>query len=243
MNKHNLFANVRFVLSRTSHPGNIGAAARAMKTMGFSDLRLVTPALYPDPRAEARATGALDVLNGAQVCASLDEALHGAALTAGFTARRRDTSPGDYTPREAMPELLARARTQPVALLFGNEKNGLANNELEKCQLRIFIPTNPDYTSLNLGSAVQVAAYEMRLALLGDTAVPGPEEEPLAAHEDLEGFYAHLERVLVRTGFLDPASPKRLMPRLRRLFGRARPRQDEANILRGILTEIEKSLR
>ena len=243
MNKPESFSGVRFVLARTSHPGNIGAAARAMKTMGFGDLRLVTPALYPDPRAEARATGALDVLNGARVCASLDEALQGAALTAGFSARRRDTSPGDYTPREAMPELAARARHQPVALLFGNETNGLSNAELERCQLRIFIPTNPEYTSLNLGAAVQVAAYEMRLALSGEQPVPGPEEEPLALHEDLEGFYAHLERVLVRVGFLDPASPKRLMPRLRRLLGRARPRRDEANILRGILTEIEKSLR
>jgi len=242
MNKPDPFSNLRFVLSHTSHPGNIGAAARAMKTMGMSSLILVEPRYFPDPAAEARASGALDVLEGARVCATLDEALEGSALVAGFTARKRDVGPGDYTLREAAPELAERARSQPVALLFGNETSGLSNAEMDRCQMRVSIPSNPVYSSLNLGSAVQVAAYELRMALL-EEAVPSEEPaEVLATSDEMEGFYRHLEQTLYRTEFLDPAQPKKLMSRLRRMFARARPRKDEANILRGILTAVDKAI-
>lgn len=242
MNKPDPFSNLRIVLSHTSHPGNIGAAARSMKTMGLGHLYLVAPRYYPDPAADARASGAIDVLNRAKVCATLDEALEGTALVAGLTARRRDVGPGDYTLREAAPELAARARTQPVALLFGNETSGLSNAELGKCQMRVSIPTDPDYSSLNLGSAVQVAAYELRLALLGTEVRQEEPTEELATSGEMEGFYHHLEQTLYRTEFLDPAYPKKLMSRLRRLFARARPRKDEANILRGILTAVDKAI-
>lgn len=243
MNKPDPFSNLRIVLSHTSHPGNIGAAARSMKTMGLSRLYLVAPRYFPDPAAAARASGAIDVLNGARVCATLDEALEGAALVAGLTARRRDVGPEDYALREAAAELATRARAQPVALLFGNETSGLSNAELGKCQMRVSIPANPDYSSLNLGSAVQVAAYELRLALLGNEAQPEEIAEDLATSEEMEGFYRHLEQTLYRTEFLDPRYPKKLMSRLRRLFARAHPRKDEANILRGILTAVDKAIK
>lgn len=242
MNKPDPFSNLRIVLSHTSHPGNIGAAARSMKTMGLSNLYLVEPRYFPDPAAEARASGAIDVLNDAKVCATLEEALEGAALVAGLTARRRDVGPEDYTLREAAPELAERARTQPVVLLFGNETSGLSNAEMDKCQMRVSIPTNPEYSSLNLGSAVQVVSYELRMALLGNDIQPEEPAEELATSEEMEGFFRHLEQTLYRTEFLDPRYPKKLMSRLRRMFSRARPRKDEANILRGILTAVDKSI-
>ena len=225
--------NIRVVLSHTSHPGNIGAAARAMKTMGLNNLFLVNPKRFPDAMADAMASGANDVLLNAVVCASLEQALQGAVLVVGLTARHRDLSHAMLTLRQAAPQILERACDAPVALLFGTEMSGLSNAELEKCQLLITIPVNPEYSSLNLAAAVQVVAYELRTC--GIVTEPISKDFPLAAFDDVERFYEHLERTLVEIDFLDPLDPRRLMTRLRRLFARARMEKEEVNILRGIL--------
>jgi tRNA/rRNA methyltransferase len=237
---------IRIVLSHTSHPGNIGAAARAMKTMGLSRLTLVNPKRYPDNEAIARAAGAEDILVHASVCESLDAALADTVLAVAISARHRNLGPLPMQAREAAPEILAQAATGEVALVFGNETAGLSNAEVQRCQRTVFIPANPDYTSLNLGSAVQLLSYELRLAAF-DGRPPVvtkavPFASPLATNEDIERFYAHLERVMVTTEFLDPQQPKRLLPKLRRLFGRAEPERDEINILRGILDAVERKL-
>src|SRR5512139_1447001 len=158
-----MFDNIRIVLSHTSHPGNIGAAARAMKTMGLRHLYLINPRFFPDPQAEAMASGAADLLQQAAVCSSLDEALQGAVMVVGMSARVRDISQEVLTPREAMPLLVEQARQQPVALLFGTEMSGLSNDELARCLLMVRIPVSPAYTSLNLAAAVQLVSYELRL--------------------------------------------------------------------------------
>lgn len=222
------------VLSHTSHPGNIGAAARAMKTMGLRHLYLINPRQFPDAQATAMAAGADDILEQATLCASLDEALQGTVLTVAMTARLRDISIEVKTPREAMPEVLARAAGQPVALLFGTEMSGLTNEEIARAQVLVNIPANPEFSSLNLAAAVQVMAYELSVASLA--GVPEVAEAPLAPHEQLEGLYAHMEKTLAQIGFFTTQNPTRLMQRLRRLYARARPEQDEVNILRGILT-------
>ena len=232
-------ANVRVVLSHTSHPGNIGAAARAMKTMGLADLRLVNPKHFPDPQAEAMASGALDVLERARVCASLDEALAGTVLAAAASARGRELRPEALDARAAAQRLAAEAAHAPVALVFGPEQAGLTSEELGRCQLLVRIPVSPEYPSLNLAAAVQVLAYELRMAALGAPEPPGPEFPP-ATLDELERFYEHLEQTLLATGFLDPEHPKRLMPRLRRLFSRARLEKEEVNILRGVLRSMSK---
>lgn len=236
------FARVRVVLSHTSHPGNIGAAARAIKTMGLSRLYLINPKLFPDPQADARATGALDILQHAQVCSSLAEALAGTALVAGLSARRRGLSPNHHYLRQAAPDLAAVAASQEVALLFGTEMSGLTNEELESCHMLLSIPTNPDYSSLNLGSAVQLVAYELRLAMLAENRPSALAPPELALNEDVERFYEHLERTLLRTEFLNPHHSRKLMPRLRRLFNRAHLEKEEVNILRGILTSVNDSI-
>jgi len=229
---------VRVVLNRPSHPGNIGAAARAMKTMGLSRLYLVDPRRFPDAEANTRASGALDVLEQATVCASLDEALVGTVLAAALTSRRRDLSLPPLTPREAAPQLLAETALGEVALVFGAETSGLSNDELDRCQMMVMIPANPDYASLNLAAAVQVLSYELRTASLIGAV---PEEAPgnWAGLEEIEGVFGHFEQVMIASGFLDPASPKRLMHRLRRLFARTRLEREEVNILRGILTSLD----
>jgi tRNA/rRNA methyltransferase len=226
-------ANLRIVLVETSHPGNIGAAARAMKVMGLSRLYLVNSRCGIDDEARARASGAVDVLERAVSCASLDEALAGTVLAAACTSRRRDLPHPAYTPRQAAPGLLAQARQAPVAMVFGSETYGLSNEQLMKCRWLLNIPANPDYMSLNLASAVQVLAYELRCTL-EDATIPLPEFQP-AGHEEVEGLLAELEKTLVAIGFLDPAHPKRLMPRLRRFYARAGLEKEEVAIWRGIL--------
>lgn len=240
---------IRIVLSHTSHPGNIGAAARAMKTMGLSRLTLVNPKHFPSDEAIARAAGAEDILVDAVVCDSLDAALAGAVFTVALSARHRNLGPEPLQARDAAPELLDLLAQTPdgdVALLFGNETAGLSNEEVQRCQRTVFIPANPDYTSLNLGAAVQLLCYELRLAAFAGRppvlSKAVPFASPLAANDDVERFYAHLERVMVDTGFLDPRQPKRLLPKLRRLFGRAELERDEINILRGILDAVERKL-
>ena len=235
-----LLSRIRVVLSRTSHPGNIGAAARAMKTMGIVSLYLVYPKKPPDAEAEARASGGLDVLRGARVCASLAEALQGTVYALAVSARRRELAYVSVDARSAAQLLLAAAREGEVALVFGTEKSGLTNEEILQCGAVAHIPADPGYSSLNLAAAVQVMAYEARLAALGAQPLPAAELAP-ARHEDVENFYVHLEQSLLASGFLNPANPKRLLPRLRRLFGRARLEQDEVNILRGMLNSFDKN--
>ena len=235
-----LLSRIRVVLSHTSHPGNIGAAARAIKTMGMVSLYLVNPKKPPDAEAEARASGAADVLASARVCASLAEALQGTVYALAVSARPRELAYVSADARSAVQLLLAAAREGEVALVFGTEMSGLTNEEILQCRAVAHIPADPGYSSLNLAAAVQVMAYEARLAALGALPPPAIESAP-ARHEDVENFYAHLEQSLLESGFLDPANPRRLIPRLRRLFGRARLEQEEVNILRGILNSFDKN--
>lgn len=232
--------NVRIVLVNTSHPGNIGAAARAMKTMGLSDLRLVAPLRYPCAEETARASGADDLLARARVHDTLAPALEGCALVVGTTARSRTLEWPRHLPREAAERLIGAAWNAPVALVFGRESSGLSNEETDLCQALVTIPANPEYSSLNLAAAVQVLSYELRLAALAEQAGDGGGDPagPPAGFDEMEGLYAHLERVLVDVEFLDPGNPRHLMRRLRRLFGRALPSRNEVNILRGILTQF-----
>jgi tRNA/rRNA methyltransferase len=229
-----MFDNIRVVLSHTTHPGNIGAAARAMKTMGLRHLYLINPRHFPDPQATAMAAGADDILERAVVCTSIDEALQGVTYTAAMTARRRDISIEVQAPREAMPKVLQEAATGQVALLFGTEMSGLTNEEMGRSQLGVNIPTDPEFSSLNVAAAVQVVAYELAVAAQG--FVPQASEVQPAPYESLEGLYAHLEKALFEIGFFTTQNPARLMQRLRRLYSRARLEQEEVNILRGILT-------
>jgi tRNA/rRNA methyltransferase len=233
LDKPNLLNNVRVILSHTSHPGNIGSAARAMKTMGLSHLYLINPRYFPDAQAEAMAAGADDILRKAVVCSSLDEALQGAVFTVGMSARVRDISQEVLTPREAMPLLMEHAQDQ-VALLFGTEMSGLTNDELARCHLMVRIPVNPEFTSLNLAASVQLIAYELQLAV-GLGKYEAPQLMPASA-EHVEGFFRQLEETLLEIEFLHGEHRDKLMRRLRRLYSRARLEQDEINILRGILT-------
>lgn len=234
-------AGVRIVLSRTSHPGNIGAAARAMKTMGFSRLVLVEPRYFPDPQAVAMACGADDVLAAATVVPSLSAALAGTTLALALTARQRELATPPTWIRAGVAELAPVAASGEVALVFGNETSGLSNDELAQCARWAMIPANPEYSSLNLAAAVQLACYELRLALRGETPVPrlAGAGAP-AAHEEVEALVAHWERVALASGFLDPERPGRLLSRLRRLFARAGIEREEVNILRGLLASFEQ---
>lgn len=230
---------VRIILVGTTHPGNIGATARAMCTMGLDRLTLVAPREFPSPEATARAAGADAVLDGAQVCDTLEEALAGCRFVVGASARLRAVPWPAVTPREAAPRLLAESAHGEAAVMFGRESSGLNNEELARCHALLHIPTNPEYSSLNLAMAVQVVAYELRLATLGEAALEHERIDPLAPAEELERFYEHLERTLVDAGFLNPRNPRHLMLRLRRLFNRALPEEKEVRILRGILSALE----
>ncbi len=239
MNNDDALGRVRVVLSRTSHPGNIGAAARAMKTMGLSQLVLVSPQAFPDPVATARAAGADDILAGARVVGSLAEALEGTVFAAALTARRRELAVPMKWAREAAGDLIGRAAFGDVALVFGNETVGLSNDDVALCHMPVKIPVSAVYSSLNLGAAVQVMSYELRMAALAPGEAPAVEFEP-ATHEQIEGFFEHLDRAITASGFFSPTNSKRLWPRLRRLFGRIRLEKDEINILRGMLSAFEK---
>lgn len=230
---------IRIVLVGTTHPGNIGAAARAMRTMGLDRLSLVAPREFPSGEAKARATGAVDVLDAARVCATLDEALADCRFVMGASARLRALPWAPVPPREAAPRLLAESRHGEVAVVFGRESSGLSNDELARCHALLHVPTDPAFGSLNLAMAVQVVAYELRMAFLEGAAPAGEPVDRRASAEDLERFYEHLERTLVDAGFLNPANPRHLMLRLRRLFNRAVPEEKEVRILRGILSALE----
>ncbi|MDR0588007.1 MAG: TrmJ/YjtD family RNA methyltransferase [Burkholderiales bacterium] len=240
------FDRVRFVLERPSHPGNIGAAARALATMGFSRLYLVAPKRFPAPEATAMASGATDVLDHVVVVDCLPDALKGVTFSAGFSARPRELVGGimplDLFAQTCVSQASILNRGQPlpeIALVFGTEMTGLSNDALSYCQTAVTIPANPNYSSLNLAQAVQVAAYALRVAS-GNTTVWQASREKPATFEELEGLKAHAKETLTKCGFLNPKNPKKLMPRLARLFARAKPEHDEVNILRGILSQMDR---
>ena len=251
------FTSTRFVLVEPSHPGNVGAAARALKTMGFSRLVLVSPRVpnvQSDPEAIAMASGADDVLASAHVVPTLADALTGVHWSIALTARLREYGPPQWTPRAAAAVAHEQAVHGEIALVFGNERTGLSNEDVERCSALAHIPANPAYSSLNLAQAVQVLAYELRTMYLSahqpvaaarsvaDTPEPNAAQgEPSgarAASDEIESMFTHLESALVAIDFLDPANPKKLMSRLRRLFARSGLEREEVNIVRGIAKHI-----
>lgn len=235
-------SRVRVVLINTTHPGNIGATARAMKTMGLSALHLVTPKIFPNAEATAMASGADDLLQTAVVHDSLDSALRGCSLVMGTSARLRSLPMPMLDARAASERAVAESDAHEVAILFGRERYGLTNEEMQRCQYLVNIPSNPAYSSLNLAQAVQIIGYELRVATMGGAGVSLPplDWEPVDAAQ-MEGLFEHLEETLLTIRFLNPKQPKRLMMRLRRLFNRARPDQNEINILRGILKASQEA--
>ena len=239
-----LFNRLRFILVETSRAGNIGSVARAMKTMGFSELVLVNPRFpgaLADPEAVAFASGALDVLAGARIVGSMAEALEGCHFAAAVSARLREFSPPVWTPRTFAGHLGGQEGLK-AALIFGNERFGLPNHIVEQCNVLINIPANPAYSSLNLAQAAQVLAYECRMATEAGEAQPTAIgfHGMAASVTQIDGMYEHLERALVSIGFLDADNPKKLMPRLKRLFSRTQLETEEVNILRGIARQILK---
>ncbi len=232
--------NIRFVLVGTTHPGNIGAAARAMKTMGLSNLHLVQPKHYPSAEATARASGADDVLAQAQVHDSLSDAIAGCQYVYGMSARLRHLPVPVVDPREAIAHIQQQPKDANIAIVFGREHSGLSNEELDRCQYLINIPANPEYSSLNLAAAVQVLAYELKMSFDPNITVGrvGEHREAINA-SDLEHLYSHFEQALTTIGFLDPNNPRNLMRRLRRLYNRADLDRNELQILHGILRAAE----
>ncbi len=237
-----MLQNIRVVLVETSHTGNMGSVARAMKTMGLTNLWLVNPLVKPDSQAIALAAGASDVIGDAQIVDTLDEALAGCSLVVGTSARSRTLPWPMLDPRKCGLKAVEEAQHAPVAIVFGRERVGLTNDELQKCHYHVAIAANPDYSSLNLAMAVQVIAYEVRMAFLGQSDAHKSESEPAPYPlvDDLERFYTHLEQVLLNTGFIRANHPGQVMNKLRRLFTRARPESQELNILRGILASIDQ---
>ncbi len=240
------FTSTRFVLVEPSHPGNVGAAARAVKTMGFSRLVLVAPRVanvQSDPEAVAMASGADDVLACAHVVPSLTDALNGVQWSIALTARAREYGPPQLSPRAAAAQARGHAAQGEIALVFGNERTGLSNEDVERCSVLAHIPANPAYSSLNLAQAIQVLSYELRIAYLeaADSGAAGsvdPNASPRAASDEIERMYVHLENALIALDFLDPVNPKKLMSRLRRLFARSGLEREEVNIVRGIAKHI-----
>ncbi|WP_295643413.1 RNA methyltransferase [uncultured Methylibium sp.] len=231
----------RFVLVGTSHAGNVGAAARAMKVMGFADLVLVAPR-FPDvlvhEEAVAMASGAADILVRARVVATLAEALDGVHFACATAMTPRDFGPPTRAPRELLAELAPG--TQRVAFVFGSERYGLANEDVYRCHACLSIPTHPDYGSLNLAQAVQLLAYDWRQALGGFPVVPRTPDPALADAAAVQGLLDHWQRALVHIGHLDPAAPKKLLPRVNQLLNRAAPTTEEVHLLRGIATSMLK---
>jgi tRNA (cytidine32/uridine32-2'-O)-methyltransferase len=234
------FADIRVVLVETTHPGNIGAAARAMKNMGLSRLVLVNPYLYPHEKATWRSAGAVDVLECATVVSTVEEAIAGCHLVFGTSARERRIPWPLLDPRGCGDKLIAERRPgSDVAILFGRESRGLKNEELQKCHYHVNIPTVDSYSSLNLAMAVQVIAYEIRMASRQSPRAEAWDVD-FATTDAVEHFFQHLEQTLIEVDFHDPANPRQLMTRLRRLFNRVRMDQMEVNMLRGFLTAINK---
>lgn len=234
---------ISVVLVGTSHPGNIGSAARAMKVMGLTNLVLVDPACEVDGKTYALAAGASDVVENARIVSTLDEAIADCGLVIGSSARSRTLEWPQLDPRECGTKSIAEAGNHQVAILFGRERTGLTNEELQRCHCHVYIPANPEYSSLNLAMAVQTVSYEVRMAYLEQQKqrhTTTVEDYPRV--DELEMFYQHLEKVTRQTRFINKNHPGMVMAKLRRLFTRARPEQQELNILRGILSSVEKSL-
>jgi tRNA (cytidine32/uridine32-2'-O)-methyltransferase len=240
-----MLSHIRIVLVETSHPGNIGAVARAMKNMCLSDLALVSPRDFPSAEATSRASGADDLLASARVVGKLDDAIADCHLVIGASARLRTVSLPQLAPRECAAEALkAIGSGQRVAILFGRESSGLTNEELGRCNQLVHIPANPEYSSLNIAMAVQVLNYELLLASGDVQPAAAAGREPVTARE-MQGLFEHLEQAMVDIGFADPRQSDKLMLRLRRLFFRAEPDGDDIRILRGILSAAQgrKSMR
>ena len=245
-----MLPDIRFVLVNTSHPGNIGAVARAMKNMCLSQLALVDPMKYPDAQATARASGADDVLSNAIVYPTLEDALADCDLVFGASARLRRLTWPQVTPHEFVQQVFAQPKECKIAVVFGREHSGLTNEELERCHYLLHIPSNPDYSSLNIAAAAQILAYEVYHNWNAQQSAQPDEPiaeqdlsldgEPFADAEDMERFYQHLNQTLADIGFLQTEHPRKMMRRLRRLFNKARLDRVELNILRGILTTIQK---
>ncbi|HEY7775795.1 MAG TPA: tRNA (cytosine(32)/uridine(32)-2'-O)-methyltransferase TrmJ [Kineobactrum sp.] len=239
MNPH----NIRIVLVNTSHPGNIGAVARAMKNMGLAQLYLVAPRQFPDEQATWRAAGALDLLEQAVVCDTLEEAIGDCQFVVGTSARERRIPWPLLDPRQCATHIASASSREQVAVVFGREDRGLTNEELQLCNLHLNIPSDSAYSSLNLAMAVQIVCYELRMLYIAGELPASAEQDwdaPFSTVANMERFYEHLEDTLVAIGFLDPQAPRQLMARLRRLYSRVRLDEMELNILRGILTETAK---
>lgn len=235
---------IRIVLVGTQHPGNIGSAARAMKTMGLSRLVLVAPETEPNAESAALAAGADDVLAAAGRYERLEDALAGCVRVLGCTARSRRVALAERTPREAAALLASTLASGDVALVFGRERTGLTNEELQLCHEAVHIPANPAYSSLNLAAAVQVLAYEVRMALLDAHAAPPAEpRDPPASHEQLEGFYAQLAETLDAIDFHKGRTPDSAMRKLRRIFNRAALDERDVRLLRGVLADAQRMAR
>ncbi len=243
-----MLENIRIVLVNTTHPGNIGGVARAMKNMGLTDLCLVKPGKFPHPDAEARASGADDILQQATVVDDLEQALADCHLVVGTSARSRTIPWPLVNPRELAAIVTPLPETTRVAIVFGREDRGLTNEELQRCHQHVHIPVNEQFSSLNLAAAVQVISYEMRMARVFGVEDVKPRwgtewDVELAESRELELMFDHLEQTLTEIEFLDPEKPRNLMPRLRRLLLRAVPDKIEVNVLRGMLTAIQKRSR
>lgn len=237
------FNSIRIVLVETSHPGNIGSTARAMKTMGLSQLYLVTPLAFPDRKANEMASGADDILDNAHVVPTLAEALTGCQLIFATSARARDIALPPLTPAQCAEQVIEQCDHTEIAIVFGREHSGLTNEELLLCHSHIHVPTDPTFSSLNLSQAVQILAYEIRMRGLNPAAQSSNKQDALATSEQVALFYEHLETVLIAIDFLKLSNPKRLQQKLKRLFNRAKLEAMEVNILRGILTHIEHAIR
>jgi tRNA (cytidine32/uridine32-2'-O)-methyltransferase len=235
-------SSIRIVLVATSHPGNIGSTARAMKTMGLNSLYLVTPKSFPDYKAKEMSAGADDILEHAVVTNTMEEALSGCQLILATSARPRDLSLPGLIPSSCAELVSEQSATTQVAIVFGREHAGLTNEELLKCHYHIHIPSNPEYSSLNLAQAVQIVAYELRMKLLSPKAEVALRVDEYATADEIEQFYDHLKEVFIEIQFLKAANPRRLMQRVRRLFNRVNLEKMEVSILRGMLSQVQKSL-
>jgi tRNA (cytidine32/uridine32-2'-O)-methyltransferase len=237
-------SNIRIILVNPSHPGNIGAVARAMKTMELEHLYLVKPKNFPNVDATARAAGADDILENAVITSSLGDALKNSNVVFGTSVRSRAISLPKLNPKEAAKIITKKAQTDVVAIVFGRENNGLTNDELELCNYHLYIPTNPDFYSLNLAAAVQLVAYEIKMMRASKTTTTtATTTQELANSEEMQSFYHHLQQILTTIKFLDLKNPRKVMSRLKILFNRAQLEKNEINILRGILTAIQSRIK
>lgn len=239
-----MLERVKVVLVGTTHSGNIGSAARAMKVMGLSQMVLVDPQCQVDAQAIALAAGASEIALNAQIYPTLEAAVADCGLVVGTSARSRTLEWPMLEPRECGEKLISEANQHSVAMVFGRERTGLTNEELQLCHYHVCVPANPEYSSLNLAMAVQLLSYEVRMAYLAlqQSSQSSTLQEEYPRHQELERFYAHLEQVIMQTEFISVQQPGQVMNKLRRMFTRARPEAQEINILRGILTSVQKSI-